>query len=277
MHALFGITLRSELALPLPPCHNHGRADVDVVLGRVDPGPSLVWHSLEPVAFTCTRAGDQIVLDWPGMRFGVSANRVVVDTDDPEAAVIVLLQAVWSVLLTANGREALHASVVARDGQAVAIVGAAGSGKSTAALTLLDRGWQLVADDLLTLDGQGRAIPGPSFIRLTRDRAIGREGEWDAAGKLRYAPACHTEPIPLVALIVHDAAIATCRHLSGIAGVHALLANIYNDVPTHPGQAIRRLELATALANRAAIVGVPPRSLTADQLEHIACLAITRP
>lgn len=49
----------------------------------------------------------------------------------------------------------LHGTCVARRGRGVLILGPSGSGKSDLALRLLDRGWDLVADD------QVRVWPGP--------------------------------------------------------------------------------------------------------------------
>lgn len=43
--------------------------------------------------------------------------------------------------------ETVHASTVAREGRAILITGASGSGKSDLALRLIDRGFTLVSDD----------------------------------------------------------------------------------------------------------------------------------
>jgi hypothetical protein len=274
-YTLFGLSLRTDLVLPLLPSSSD-QVDVNVVLGQVHPGPSLIWAIQEPMEFTCTRAGDQVVLDWPGMRFGVTADRVVIDTGNMACAEIPLMQATWSVVLTANGREALHGSVVAHNGRAIAVVGASGSGKSTAALALLDRGWELVADDMLTLDDMGKVMLGPPFIRLTHERAVGRNGSWDTSGKLRFVPALSKEPVPLGAVVVHGDTYPECQRLFGMAAIDALLSNVYNDVLTHPGQAMRRLDFCARLARELPIYGVPPRSLSGDQLEQIAGLEMVR-
>jgi len=204
------------------------------------------------------------------MRFAVSPNRIVVAADDLELAAISLFQSSWSVLLTARGREALHASVVARDGRAVAVAGASGSGKSTAALALLDSGWSLVSDDILTFDDAGNALPGAPFVRLRPDRALGRAGELDVAGKLRFRPSLCVEPQPISAIFIHDDAHTEIRRLVGASAVGALLSNVYNDVITHQGQAMRRFEISMKLADEVPIFGIPPRSLTATQLETMA-------
>ena len=52
----------------------------------------------------------------------------------------------------------MHASCAARDGAGVLLLGPSGSGKSDLLLRLLDRGFDLVADDVVTVeDGEARA------------------------------------------------------------------------------------------------------------------------
>jgi HPr kinase/phosphorylase len=54
----------------------------------------------------------------------------------------------------------LHGSCAARQGEGVLLLGPPGSGKSDLLLRLLDRGWQLVADDrVLVAGGVARAPP----------------------------------------------------------------------------------------------------------------------
>jgi hypothetical protein len=267
IYRLFGLTVSSELSLPLPT--TEGNAEVQVLLGRVDTDGALLRRTGPPVPFSCFRTGETIVLDWPGARFAVTADRVVVDLEDLASAIDLFLNPVWSVVLAAHGYEPLHACVVARDGVAVSIHGISGSGKTTSGLALLDRGWQLVTDDLLVLDDQRRAIPGPPFIRLLPDRAAGRPGEVDAAGKLRYYPALVDKPVPLSAMVVLSDDYHAFGRLTGASAVHAILAQVYNPVLTHPDQTRRRFDLALDLVDRTRIYGALPRSLSAEQLEQI--------
>jgi serine kinase of HPr protein (carbohydrate metabolism regulator) len=58
--------------------------------------------------------------------------------------------------------DTIHASTVAKDGRAVLISGASGSGKSDLALRLLDRGFSLVSDDQTHVRREGdRLIASP--------------------------------------------------------------------------------------------------------------------
>ena len=63
--------------------------------------------------------------------------------------------------------ESLHASTVALDGRAVLITGPSGSGKSDLTLRLLDRGFQLVADDqtIVKKNGDRLCASCPPTIR----------------------------------------------------------------------------------------------------------------
>lgn len=267
-HRLFGMAVASEIPLLLPPVQ--GAATVEIVEGRVVPGGTVLWREASPFAFTCLRDAATVVLAWPEARFRISTERVVVDARDKRAATDLLIPAVWSVVLAAHGREALHGCAVERGGRAVAVLGASGTGKSTAGLALLDRGWRLLTDDLLALDAAGNAVPGPPFMRLCPDRGAGRIGEWDAAGKLRLAASTCSEPVPLAAMVVLADEYAWGARLRGAAAVAALLNQVYNPVLTHPGQGRRRFDLALDIVDRVPIYGATPRSLTADHLERLA-------
>ncbi|MFO1430477.1 MAG: hypothetical protein U1F76_10110 [Candidatus Competibacteraceae bacterium] len=62
----------------------------------------------------------------------------------------VLFALIW--LLRECRRYVLHASAVAHGGQGLVMAGISGSGKSTMALTLVQQGWQYLADDVVLLE-----------------------------------------------------------------------------------------------------------------------------
>ena len=77
-----------------------------------------------------------------------------------------------SIALTAMGEEPLHATVVARPGRCVALMGESGAGKSTLAAYLVSQGAKLVTDDLLRVaidDGGVNVYQGPRRIKLMPD------------------------------------------------------------------------------------------------------------
>ncbi|CAH0192249.1 HPr kinase/phosphorylase [Roseomonas sp. CECT 9278] len=66
----------------------------------------------------------------------------------------------------------VHGSCVARDGAAVLVLGPPGSGKSDLALRLIGRGFRLVADDQVLVEG--RAVSPPPALRgLLEVRGLG--------------------------------------------------------------------------------------------------------
>ena len=66
----------------------------------------------------------------------------------------------------------VHGSCVARDGTAVLLIGPPGSGKSDLALRLLGRGWGLVADDQVVMDGVAVSAP-PALRGMLEVRGLG--------------------------------------------------------------------------------------------------------
>ena len=69
-------------------------------------------------------------------------------------------------------RLTLHASCAARAGAGVLLIGPPGAGKSDLLLRLLDRGWSLVADDRVVIDGLS-ASPPAALAGLLEVRGLG--------------------------------------------------------------------------------------------------------
>jgi HPr kinase/phosphorylase len=66
----------------------------------------------------------------------------------------------------------VHGSCVAREGAAVLVLGPPGSGKSDLALRLIGRGFMLVADDQVEVDGRATSAP-PALRGLLEVRGLG--------------------------------------------------------------------------------------------------------
>ena len=87
---------------------------------------------------------------------------------------VVLLGILLAYWLERRGVTALHSSAVAGDGWSIGMLGPNGSGKTSLALELIDRGHHLVTDDLLAVSTNGHeALAHPSFpqVRLWPDQA----------------------------------------------------------------------------------------------------------
>lgn len=269
-YMLYGLLLDSALPLPLAEMVDTGALpDVVVRTGPVVIRGELILQPKTIHPFSCWRADGHIILQWPTVRFEVAPDSIVVNSNRPEAASHYLMQGAWSVLLTARGREALHASVVERNGQALAIMGASGNGKSTTSLAMIDQGWALLSDDVLTFNDQGLVPPGPKFMRLLRDAAAGRPGHWDALGKFRYTPPSSDACAELAWVVILSDRYEQLGRLTGLDAVDAIVTHVYNDIHTHPGQLQRRLDMALDIMARTQVYGAPPRSLDGSILERL--------
>lgn len=90
--------------------------------------------------------------------------------------------------------EALQATCVAISGRAILIEGAPGSGKSSLALALIDRGAVLVGDDGVLIEPRGDRLiarPHPDTRGLLEVRNLG----------LLTFPACEEAPVALVLVL----------------------------------------------------------------------------
>ncbi|WP_227307509.1 HPr kinase/phosphorylase [Acidisoma cellulosilyticum] len=67
----------------------------------------------------------------------------------------------------------MHASCAARDGLGIVLTGEPGSGKSDLLLRLLDRGFDLVADDQVAIGEDGMARPPETLAGLIEVRGLG--------------------------------------------------------------------------------------------------------
>ncbi len=133
-----------------------------------------------------------------------------------ESFQVYLLGQAFSFALVKAGCEPLHATVVERNGEAIALVGESGQGKSTLAASFLATGLRLLTDDLMLLSpGEPPllAYPGPPRIKLLPDaaeRIIGPE-----ASKVPMNPETdkHVFPVP---------ASSQCRDPARLRGIYVL-------------------------------------------------------
>jgi hypothetical protein len=111
---------------------------------------------------------------------------------------------VLPLILPALGTSVLHASAVLRHGGVVALCGASGTGKSTIALALVRRGYDLWADDAVAVDTarpRPMAIPLPFAPRLHPD-AVQVLGDADKQTHSRPDSHENVEAAPLALLCI---------------------------------------------------------------------------
>ena len=120
--------------------------------------------------FVVDHTGSEIWADWP-------SPLTIEDT------ATYLLGPVMGFVMLLRGIISLHASAVVVDSEAVALVGPAGSGKSTTAAAFSTKGFNVLADDVVTLDDRTDQFwvrPAYPCIRL-----------WPASVKTLYGSDSH--------------------------------------------------------------------------------------
>ena len=210
----FGLTIDSPVPLGLPDGEPGGTGSVSIRSGSV-PRPSSVervdgdgcWQA------TATRA----LYFWPDVgAFEVADGDTIrldpADGADTDTLRLTILGPLIATVLHQLGHLVLHASALRGPDGAVAVCAHSGTGKSTTATVLGDRGYDLLTDDVLAIDLEGDTpvvLPGGAGIKLwdASAQALGRDPEAiDTIGERYTKRALPIRPVhaptPLRALYV---------------------------------------------------------------------------
>ncbi len=174
-YTAYGLQFDSELDLPelTPAIAPHPEPDVRIRRGTVDPhglpegrqmGPFLwvsadaLWLQVPRVACYLIRGGNSIVIDpAPGI--------------DDNSLRVFLLGSVLGALLFQRGQLVLHGNAIRIGDACMVCVGDSGAGKSTLTAGFLQRGYDILADDVVPVDGDCRTISGYPRIKLWQNVA----------------------------------------------------------------------------------------------------------
>lgn len=151
----------------------------------------------------------------------------------------VYYRTVLPIVLQARGQEALHASAVLTPKGVVALCATSGTGKSTTAFGLSQRGWPLWADDAVAFQTLGtgvKTVPLPFDLRLLSDATAHFEPDpttvrTDSNGN--GVDLAEQEPVPLAALLLlsraHDGEeeVVRIRRLSAAEAFIDVLTQAY--------------------------------------------------
>lgn len=279
-YSLFGLTLRSDVALPCPEVQAlESNADVELSETTQSRLSALCLGSPTRVEddgfWKCTvySSGAAAVYWKDHFDFVVSGDgrqvlwRRLADVTD-EVVVTYLLGQALSFCLLARGVEPLHATSVVVNGTAIAFLGDSGYGKSTLAAALLERGYRLLTDDVLVVRFDGtRAMAYPSLarIKLTPESADAVLRGRDSVPMNRFTvkrifplldEECASHAAPLRAMYViaekADDAALTIRPLGGSAQFLSVIQNTFNDSVLHLSRVKRQFFFARRL------VGIVP-------------------
>ena len=188
-----------------------------------------------------------------------------------------LLGPVLGFVMLLRGIVCLHASAIAIGDEAIALLGPAGSGKSTTAAAFAERGYSVLAEDVVTLDDRGGQFlvrPGYPCIRL-----------WPPAVKALYGSETHLpkltpnwdkcyldlsdrfrgEPLPLTAIYhlgerQHDSKAPSVAALDRTEGLMSLVANTYATKLMDKQMRAREFELLTRVVGKVQLRRVTPHA-----------------
>lgn len=187
--------------------------------------------------------GTAIVVDARGCRVWA----IWPDTATVEDTATYLLGPILGFVLRLRGVACLHASAIALGGQAIALVGPPGAGKSSTAAAFAQLGYPVLTDDVAALLDLGTCFkvhPAYPRVRLWPESVASLYGSSDALPRIvpnwdkRYldlnAPGYRFQPEPLPLAAVYllgersaDLALPRIEPIGPKAGLMALVSNTY--------------------------------------------------
>ncbi|RVC82740.1 serine kinase [Mesorhizobium sp. M4A.F.Ca.ET.022.05.2.1] len=148
----YGLTIRSEVALPELEATAPAEPDIVITVGPIDhPGPQLVAGT----AFRFEPARQYLAWEAVGAFLISDARRIDIEPVpgiDDQLIAFPLLGPVMALLLHQRGLLVLHASAIAVGGRSAIFMGDKGAGKSTTASAMISAGHRLLTDDVVAVD-----------------------------------------------------------------------------------------------------------------------------
>lgn len=195
----YDLRIESELTLPeLVADPREGAVDVRIRLGQVDlaavpdefregpllwVSPDCLWLHVPDIAKFCITRGCEIVIE-PARGA------------DEDSIRVFLLGSAFGALLMQRKYLVLHGNAIRIGDQCMVCVGQSGAGKSTLAAGFMQRGYTILADDVVPVTAEGDAIPGFPRIKLWQDMATKLRIDTRALRQIRPGIKKYNLPIP---------------------------------------------------------------------------------
>lgn len=171
----------------MPAPHPLEAADVRIVRGMAK-GPSP--HGEEGVSMPGSAERQDFYFEVPDVaRFRITGKSLIVVEAAPgadDAAIrLFLLGSALGALLMQRDLLVLHGNAIAVGERCLVCVGPSGVGKSTLTGRFIQRGYRVLADDVVPIDRARRAIPGLPRIKLWKDVADKLNIETEGLSRIR--------------------------------------------------------------------------------------------
>lgn len=282
----YSLILSSEIALPeliLADGNNQDQVDVRISLGAVAKSGLSAGQQLGPCLWVSEH---DFWLHVPGVaRFLVSRGREIrIDPEpgiDEDSLRVFLLGSALGALLFQRGFLVLHGNAIRVGEGCLICVGHSGAGKSTLAAAFLQRGHEILADDVVPIDAYCLAQPGFPRIKLWQDTADHLGINTDGLRRIRpdmkkfNYPVIHQfvdQPLPVKWVYIlgsHSQAQTLFEPIQGMARFNPLRNNTYR-VRYLEGMALKseHLKLCGQLAGRIRLARVtrPEQGFEVDAL-----------
>lgn len=245
--------------------HGHENSRPTLRVSRQENGGHFHFEYMDGTQFFLDRNGTQIWSTWrPDFTL--------------EDAAVYLIGPVLGFVLRLKGVTSLHASAVVVDGEAIAIVGPAGAGKSTTAAALAEQGYAVIAEDVVALSTEQRALMVQSGYPQVRLWPESSQVLWGSAEMLpcitpnwdkRYLNLTtngyrfERQPVPLSAVYLlgarsSDPQAPFINDMPARAALMSLVANTYVNYLLDEEMRAREFSILTRLISQVPVKEVIP-------------------
>lgn len=166
IYTAFGLVIQSEMVLPALLPHG-GAAEVFIQWGNA---PEIVNPVVQTPWYAATRNEFWLQVDGIAKYYVHNGRQIIIEpySQSQEQDIrVFLLNRVITALLQQREYLVLHGSAAVVDGTAVLLAGRSGVGKTALALSLYERGYPILADEICAVKiEQGQAVLYPAMPQL---------------------------------------------------------------------------------------------------------------
>lgn len=245
LYCAYNLTIASEIDLPELIAMSESEADGIDVRVRLAPAPASAVREPQTADSGLRVSADALWLDVAdvGQFLVRNGSDIAIEPHNGAKEDVIrlfLLGSAFGALLFQRQFLVLHGNAVRIGEQCLVCVGPSGIGKSTLAASFLQRGFDILSDDVVPVDTSGAAVPGFPRLKLWEDAAEKLKIATGGLSRVGFnlnkfnlpTPAWErTRNLPIRWIYVLQASDATDRveieHLTGVSRIIPLIEHTY--------------------------------------------------